>query len=169
MGGALITGISTLRAKRAEYANEYYKLVLAKRLSAYEQLEILISYLKTSFHDGNGRLYHLLFASEANFGTAYQVISAISSKGLWLSEEAFSKVQELNYGMLQNKLNADTLEFAKRNYEAIAKFREDLERIVAADMMELHNVHRFLSRKKKTPNQQFITLVLPASNNSDLP
>ena len=66
MGGALITGfitgISTLRAKRAEYVNEYHKLVLAKRISAYEELEILISYLKTSFHDGNGRLYHLLFA-----------------------------------------------------------------------------------------------------------
>jgi hypothetical protein len=172
VGGALINGliagISGLRAKRAEYVNEYHKLVLAKRISAYEQLEMFISYLKISVRGTDDRLYHLLFASD-NFGTAHQIMSAISSKGLWLSDEAFSKITELNHKILQTVPETASIEFGKQNYQMAAKLREDLERIVASDMMELHNVDRFLKRKKKRPSQEFITISLPEANTSDLP
>ncbi len=40
--GAVIAGLYNLRAKRAEYVNEYYKTVIGRRIAAYEQLEELI-------------------------------------------------------------------------------------------------------------------------------
>ena len=45
--GATIAGAYNLRAKRNEYVNEYYKLVVRRRVEAYEKLENLIINLKT--------------------------------------------------------------------------------------------------------------------------
>jgi hypothetical protein len=44
----------------------------------------------------------------------------------------------------------DAIEAAKQNHAAIAEGREALERILAADMLELHEVRRFLKRKKNS-------------------
>ncbi len=43
-----ISGIFNIRTKRHEYINEYYKLVLNRRLAAYETLEKLILLIKTA-------------------------------------------------------------------------------------------------------------------------
>ena len=52
--GALIGGWFTLRGKRNDYANEYYKVVLARRVQAYEEVERLINMVKTAVA-GSGR------------------------------------------------------------------------------------------------------------------
>jgi hypothetical protein len=54
--GALIGGWFTLRGKRNDYANEYYKVVLARRVQAYEEVERLINMVKTAVLDQDGRL-----------------------------------------------------------------------------------------------------------------
>ena len=59
---ALIGGWFTLRGKRNDYANEFYKLVLARRMQAHEEVERLISMVKTAVLDRDGRPYHVLFS-----------------------------------------------------------------------------------------------------------
>jgi hypothetical protein len=76
------------------------------------------------------------------------------SQDLWLSDDAFLKTRDLNY-LFFSMPEGDVVEFGKQHYQAIAQIRESLEKILAADMMELHNVRRFLARKKKTRQSGF--------------
>uniref|UniRef100_E6PTE1 Uncharacterized protein n=1 Tax=mine drainage metagenome TaxID=410659 RepID=E6PTE1_9ZZZZ len=46
--GAFITGRFNLRTKDREYENEYFKLILAKRIAAYESIQKLVTGLKTA-------------------------------------------------------------------------------------------------------------------------
>jgi hypothetical protein len=41
------------------------------------------------------------------------------------------------------------VEFGKKNYEAIATIRAQLERLLAKDMLNLHDVRAFLKSKDK--------------------
>jgi len=50
----------------------------------------------------------------------------------------------LNY-LLFSMPETNAIEFGKQHYQAIAQIRESLEKILAADMMELHKVGRFLA------------------------
>jgi hypothetical protein len=160
-GGALIsavvTGFSTLRAKRAEYVNEYYKMVLAKRMAAYEQMEAFIISLKTAvFDDTDKRHYHWLFARDDDLLSAYKLVLGIISQALWLSAEAFEKARDFNYRIFQPKPVGNAIQFGKENYTAIATLRDELEIIVAADMRHLHNVKRFLKQKAKRRPMGFV-------------
>ena len=49
--GAFITGRFSLGVKNREYENEYYKLVLVKRIAAYESVQKLVTGLKTAVLD----------------------------------------------------------------------------------------------------------------------
>ena len=148
--GALIAGAYTLRGKRNEYINDYYKTVIQRRLAAYEQLESLIVALKTAVLDSDNKPYHLLFSKDDDWESVHQLLFHVMSQSLWISEEAFVKTRDLNYLAFRLKPgDSGVIEFGKQNYEAIATLRSDLEKILAADMLELYDVKSFLKHKKK--------------------
>ena len=152
--GALIAGIYTLRGKRNEYINDYYKTVIQRRLAAYEKLECLIAALKTAVLDSDNKPYHFLFSKDDDWGRVHQLLFPVMSQSLWISDEAFVRTRDLNY--LAFRLNPGVegvIEFGKQNYEVIATLRADLEKILAADMLELYDVRSFLKRKKKSTHE----------------
>ena len=147
--GATIAGYFTLRAKRNEFVNDYYRTVIQRRIEAYEDLEKLIVTYKSSVVEKDCKPYHLPFASKRQNDDAFMQLGLAMSQGLWLSEEAFDLVQKLNYIQFQMPDSKDELiAFGKEHYEKIAELRETLERILAADMLDLHRVKQFLSQKK---------------------
>jgi hypothetical protein len=145
----IIAGLYALRAKHREYVNEYYKIILIRRIAAYEQLEGLIVMLKTAVLEDDNRPYHLLFSRDDDWKTAYDLLAKVISHALWLSEGAFKKAQELNYLIFRLKPSGGVIEFGKANYEKIAELRADLERIIASDLLTLHDIKRFLQEKEK--------------------
>jgi hypothetical protein len=153
--GTLITGFFRLRSERNEYVNDYYKKVIDRRIAAYEQLESLIVRLKTVFLGEDKKPYHLLFAQDeaSGFLPVYLLLQGITSQGLWLSDEAFLETKELNRLLWSCQRSGSTsVEFGKQNYPALTTLRENLERILAADMLGLHDVRRFLRKKKTRPD-----------------
>jgi hypothetical protein len=94
--GALIAGVFSLRAKQNEYVNDYYKTVIQRRIAAYEQLENLIIDFKSTVVSEDHKSYHLPFSGEKAQEKLLIRIFSVMSHGLWLSDEAFKKVQELN-------------------------------------------------------------------------
>ena len=60
----LIGGWFSLRSKQAEYANIYYKMILERRMVAYEEVERLIGEIKIAVVDNDQRPYHLLFSGD---------------------------------------------------------------------------------------------------------
>lgn len=148
--GALIAGVYALRNRQNEYVNEYYKTVIQRRIAAYEQLEYLIVSIKTSVLDKDNKPYHLLFSQADNWDSLYILIYKVISQSLWLSEDAFIKSRELNYLAFHiTPDETDMIEFGKQNYEKVALIRSELEKILATDMLELHNVRKFLKSKMK--------------------
>lgn len=146
---ACILGYYNLRAKQHEYINDYYKTVIARRIAAYEQLENLIVNLKTCVLDTDNKPYHLLFSQDDDWKSAYHLLMNAMSHALWLSEGAFEKIRDLNYLIFNPRCDkSGVIKFGKTNYESIAELRAELERILALDMLELHNVEKFLKNKK---------------------
>jgi hypothetical protein len=149
----VIGGIYALRSKQREYVNEYYKIILTRRIAAYEQLERLVLMLKIAVLDEDKKPYHLLFSRDDDWQTAYDLLGNVMTQALWLSDDAFRKTQELNYLMFRFKPGGGVIEFGKANYRKIADLRVDLERIVATDLLALHDVDRFLRQKKNVKSE----------------
>jgi hypothetical protein len=148
--GALIAGAFGLRGKRNDYVNDYFKTIIKRRLEAYERLEQLINALKLAVLDDDQRLYHQVFSNEVTWAEIYKLFLDSTSHPLWLSAEVFSKTRELNLMFLQASYDKrELVEFGKSNYAPIAELREEVERLHAKDMLNLHNVEDFLKQKKK--------------------
>ncbi len=148
--GAFIAGQYSLRAKRNDYVNDYYKMVLTKRVAAYEKLEELIVGLSTSVLDKDNRPHHWLFTEVDPWSKAFKLLLDTTSQSLWLSDELFAKTRDLNYLFFRGSQHeGGAIEFAKENYKAIAELREEIEHVHHADMLSLHDVKGFLARKRK--------------------
>jgi hypothetical protein len=113
----LISGLYGLYAKQREYMNEYYSLILKRRIVAYEQLENLIVEIKTAVVDTDNKPYHMLFSNDDDSVMAYNLVLNVTSQALWLSDEAFKKAHELNYVVLGLKPVGGAIEFGKNNYQ----------------------------------------------------
>ena len=147
--GAFITGRFNLSVKDREYENEYYRLVLAKRVAAYESIQQLVSGLKTAVLDDDQQPYHLLISHENNLPGAHELLLKISSQALWLSDDLF--LQTRNLGRLlfgATNYEGGTVAFAKQHYQKFSTFREEIEKLHIRDMLSLHKVEQFLSTKK---------------------
>jgi hypothetical protein len=150
MLGAVIAGYFSLRSKRNEFVNDYYRTVIQRRIDAYEELEKLIVAYKTSVVDKDCKPYHLPFALKSQNENAFMLMGSAMSQGLWLSEEAFALIRDMNYLLFQMPDSEDKLiVFGKEHYQKIAEYRESLEVTLASDLLSLHKVKRFLAQKTK--------------------
>jgi hypothetical protein len=151
---AVISGGYSLRTKQREFENEYCRMILQRRMVAYEQLEALIISLKTAVLGEDGKPYHLLFATKEDWHSVYAMLGNVLSQSPWLSHAVFEKSQELNYLIFRLKpQDTDVIEFGKTNYQVIAELRVGLERIIAADMLLLYDVKGFLHSKTKVASE----------------
>jgi hypothetical protein len=160
--GAIVTGLYALRAKRNEYVNEYFKTVLARRVAAYEQLEKLVLGLRTCVvEEEDNRPYHYVFASDDGWESAFDLLGKAMSQGLWLSDEVWTRLRDLNILLFRMTKPANLKEFGRTIYQEIALLRSDLEGRLANDMLHLHDVERFLANKAtKGGDNPFITVML---------
>jgi hypothetical protein len=147
--GALITGRFSLGLKNREYENEYFKLVLAKRITAYESVQKLVTGLKTAVLAEDRQPYHLLFSDDDGLTDAHKLLYEISSQALWLSDDMFVQTRDLSRLLFgANDLDGGIVAFAKKHYAKLAEFRTTIERIHRRDMLSLHKVPEFLNAKK---------------------
>lgn len=147
--GAFIAGRFNLRVKDREYEIQYYKLVLAKRIAAYESIQQLVTGLKTAVLGEDRQPHHLLFSHEDGLPEAHKLLYEISSQALWLSDDLFRQTRDLGrllFGATNHE--GGTVVFAKKHYQKLATFREEIERLYIRDMLSLHEVRQFLKTKK---------------------
>ena len=146
--GALIAGFFNLRSKRTEYINAYYKMVLERRVQAYEVVERLVTMIKIAVVDGDRRPYHILFSNNDE-PAIYRQLLDVMSQALWLSDDLFQKTRDLNlliYG--RDTAKESLIEFAKSNYIAIGELRTHIEKHHGRDMLTLHEVRQFIRTKR---------------------
>ncbi len=145
-------GIVNRALKKLDYADEYYKTVLNRRIETYEVIEGQISLLKTSALGDDGRPYHLIFAYGVDaFHKFMAGMSEGMVRGLWLSNEVQKALVEINHEILDVSFRAEgddgLIALGQERYERFAELRHKLERAFIADMKVLHEVKKFLSSK----------------------
>jgi hypothetical protein len=161
--GGFIVGFSSLLLKQREYLNDYNKIVLQKRVSAYEKVEALIVPLKTTAMSDDRRPFHILFSSDEDWQSAYALTTEIANAALWLSPEAFDASLRLSHLMFYDaEASEGVIEFGKRHYQRIAVLREEMERILAHDMRSLHKIGKFLRRKSNAKPASFVAAEVTA-------
>jgi hypothetical protein len=150
LAGSMVSGYFTLRAKRSEYLNDFFKIVICKRVEAYEHLEALIQAYKSAVIDTDKQPYHSPFATSNQHMESLLRMGAAINSGLWLTDATFDSLQQINY--IQFRIpedEEDRIRFGKEHYRELAKLRDTLERQLAADMLDLHRVREFLTAKRK--------------------
>jgi hypothetical protein len=147
---AVVSGWFNLRTKKTEYENAYFKVVLDKRIAAYAAVDELISRASIAHVDEKNRTYHAIFSPQENGIPEFYVLAykAMAAK-FWLSDDIYSAIRELNLiaypaGDNQQKL----LEIAKSRYKEIADTRTQIEKMHSRDMLNLHQVPKFLKKKE---------------------
>lgn len=147
--GALIAGWFNLRSKHTEYANTYYKMVLEKRIKAYEAVEGLFNQTKIAVVDTDNRPYYLLFSKDDDHASVYKALTDGMPDALWLSDELFEATRKLNVLVFSRAPDGSGLtEFGKTYCREIAQLRTKMERLHIRDMTTLHEVPEFLRKKR---------------------
>jgi hypothetical protein len=147
--GALIAGWFNLRSKHTEYANTYYKMVLEKRIKAYEAVERLVNQIKIAVVDTDNRPYHQLFSNDDGHAAVYKALLDGMPDALWLSDELFEAIRKLNVLVYSRAPDGYGLtEFGKMHYREIAELRTEIEQLHIRDMTTLHEVPEFLRKKR---------------------
>ena len=165
----LVAGLFSLRALQTQYKNDYYKMVLDRRIGAYACLERFIVSLKTSVMDYDNKLYHLAFSKGGDELFLPRLLVEIQQSSLWMSSEAYQLAREFNILLFPvADAPSGAIDFAKEHYVKIATLRENLERIVAADMLTLYDVPSFL-RKQRRRRDGFGLVNLPRQTPSPAP
>lgn len=163
--GSYLQGLYNRRIKRDEYVNDYYKRVIERRITAYELLEKFITRLRTSFVGADGRNCSFLFVEQATGSEGAEgasvAVYGVTTLSLWLSNDATSKLRELDslFAPLGSDSNA-AVEFGKKNYQVIDAIGAELQRLLARDMLRLHDVESFLKSKDKPDDPGFHPLKL---------
>lgn len=145
-----VAGIFNLRTKHNEFVNDYYKLVIHKRVESYEIVESVFRGYETTLLDGDNRPYYIVFDEDDNWQNFYAPLTAALSNAIWLSDDLLEIAKYLNSLLFHvPSMTSEITEFGKQNYFAISKIRDALEKQLAADMLELHQVKKFLLQKKR--------------------
>ena len=154
--GALVAGWFSMRSKRLDYENAYFKIVLDKRIASYEEVEKLITRASIACVDENNRVYHAMFLPQKDgIQEFFLLVSHAMSDKFWLSDELFSTLRELNLIAYPAGDNQFTLlEIAKTRYLEISDLRVKIERLHNRDMRNLHLVPEFLKSKRWNNNSE---------------
>jgi len=145
-----VSGLFNLLIKNLEYANDYYKIVVRRRVDAYEMLENFIGLFRSCVMDVDRFPYHIVFAGEDPQAAIFAATIDMQSKSIWIDKGAFEASQKLNYLLFDVPSDPqDCVEFGKRHYQEIANLRDNLERAVADDMLNIHKVSAFLRTRKR--------------------
>lgn len=147
--GTIITGLFNIYSKHKEYKHSYLKMVLEKRILAYENLNTIISELKISTIT-KSEAYHIIFNNKDDFNKFYSILIKTQKYELWLSNEVrdcFLKLfQELTRCLVLSEQD-NLVEIGKKEYTFIGKLRDQLESNLINDFKTLYNIDSFLNKK----------------------
>jgi hypothetical protein len=156
---AIVSYFISIRLKRFDFKNEYYKEILKKRLKAYQYIENQISVLKAVVLGEDKKPYHSIFSfGEEKFYEFQKDLAAAISSSLWIDEKTNEELQKLNdlFFNLNNKIHSngkqEMEEVGKLYYDKISNLRFSLENSVKNGLYDLHDVKKaFRVKKNNTP------------------
>lgn len=173
LSAGLTSYINYLLSKNL-YKNEYYKKLLDKRITAYENINKQLTPLKLMVHydDSNIIVPQILTFGKDYIGDYMAQLAMLLDEGLWVSEELNDEILNLNvllleiFGLenisdfLSNKKGIELISI--KYSDKIRSIRKNIEKVIAKDLSSLYNLPLFLKslnvQKTKTHTQRLFHL-----------
>lgn len=148
IGGASLTLMTTLIVNQVSYKNEYYKMIIEKRIKAYNNIEHLIN---TVNNIGWERISESITKNDIRqLQPIRDEIDLAESDSIWLSREMKSALIHLSLSLSSFEME----NFPKVDIDKGIDLRNNvnrtvikIEQILKSDMLSLHKVGDFLMNK----------------------
>ena len=166
VAGSICTILShyfTLKVVNTNYKNEYYKILIKKRIEAYEYIETQTAIFRmVVFDDIDRRYYHLMFSKGEESFIEFQRNLVFANKcNLWLDDNINKTLDEINnlfYNIvtkLHNKSEEEAINIGKEYYQQISDFRIKLENDLRKALRDLYKIKPLLLEKEKKEKRFF--------------
>ena len=145
-------GFNVLMQKR-KYKDDYYKMVIDKRMNAYAKIEDIYKLLKTYVSEDSGETsLCIIFNDKDFFKIFYKKLYNAMGSSMWLSEEINNDIRYLNDMLLlvdkslKNE-NTNIRELGKEKHAIFAEIHSLIGKHYKNDMLNLYNVEGFLKKR----------------------
>jgi hypothetical protein len=164
---AIVSYLISVRLKKLDFKNEYYKEILKKRLVAYQYIEGQLAVLKTVVLDEvDGKPYHMMFShTEVEFFDYQKNLVMAMSFSLWIDDETTENLEKLNeifYNLnikAFEKSNIELIELGKKYYKHISDLRFQLENSTKKGLYNLHDIDKAFKTKKINTTREIRELI----------
>ena len=149
---AIISGLLNMLIQDRDYKRDYYKLIISKRITAYQYIETQLNVMKVAVATEGGG-YYMMFGNTSNDFFQFQTNLAFAlANSLWLSPETINALEKLNEAFFEinDKITdniVDNIKIGQEYYHQLAKLRIEIENCLKNDMLSLYKVHKFLKLK----------------------
>jgi hypothetical protein len=146
-----LTVYFNLLLKKREYKEQYYKIVINKRLASYNNVEKMLHMLRLHLKE-NELSYHAIFENEQIYRTFYNILGVTITNSFWLNHAMHQKLSALNTDLLKHF--PDQI-FSTNDYKAYAsgffiyfgEYTISLQDLLLKDLEDLHDIPAFFKNK----------------------
>lgn len=160
---ALVSYFISVRLKKLDFKNEYYKEILKKRINAYQYIEAQIAVLKSVVLDENDNLpYHAIFSyGDVEFFDYQKNLIMAINYNLWIDDKTANILENLNelFYSLNIKTNGiseiEMHKLGKQYYQKLSDLRFELENSTKEGLYNLHDIRKAFKPKKLNTKREF--------------
>lgn len=141
--------------QKRKYKDDYYKMVIGKRMEAYAKVEEVYKLLKTYASEDFGQSGHcIIFNDKEMLRLCFKKLYKALNDNIWLSRELDDDLQYLNDMLMLfkeelEKSGGDIKELGKLKNPIFAEIRTFIDKHYTKDMLTLYDVKGFLKSKNK--------------------
>jgi hypothetical protein len=148
----ILTSFVNWLIHRSNYRNEYYKSILNKRLSAYEEVSSIVFDMSILMNEDE-MVFHQIFYGKDEYVDFIQKLVATNTHSFWVSSRVAGKLTEINVYLLNNIDNhlVESIDrgeqiktLGKANVEEVRNLRRELSNLMSKDFRKLYKVRSFL-------------------------
>lgn len=160
----LVAGLITIYGKGIDFQNEYFKMILKKRIDAYDWIEKVVLLLKSTTETVGDKdhPYHDIWVIEDVFE---DMLNNALLNNLWISRELCELLLKLKFIYMKELDKGPKIEdrilIGKKYYEELEEIRDSIENFLRKDLSCLHKVKSILSIQQyisTIPNKQRIAV-----------
>lgn len=150
---AIVGYVFNVLMQKRKYKDDYYKMVLEKRMNAYVQVEEIYKTLTTSIVN-DGKTHCIIFDNEKLYTSFLSSLYGAMRNNIWLSDNINNDLYYLNdmLSLVSKSLNKNGIsiqELGEQKQEIFSETHIMIEKHYNQDMMTLHDVKGFLKSKTK--------------------
>src|SRR5690606_32479465 len=144
--GSGLTFLVTSIQQAKNFKNEYYKILIQKRIESYEYADAFLDRFRVAIQGNDGHAYHSCFSEPEWYSNLMVGTLTMIQKKMWFSNELQEQFRILNRFVHENvDSDDDPIPFGIKNYTYFALWREKCENIYVNDLKTLYDIKSFLN------------------------